>query len=201
MIVLAVVVVHLIVSGSERYTSQELNRVPMGSSLAQVEAILGPPTDETQYANGVVAAAWENSDHSYDLVNVRNGVVDLTSYAGPGDVLVESARARLGVWGLNAALAVLAAVVIGLCLFIAARIFGYSITVTQVAIFAVVTALLRMLPAIGWLLALGAGAALVERWGSAGWWKATLITCVAVVAAGLATLVVFGMGSGLGTAL
>ena len=58
-----------------------------------------------------------------------------------------------------------------------------------------------MVPVIGWLLPLFVGAALIERWSSAGWWTAVLIIIVAGFVTGMVTVAVLGLGSGLVLAL
>jgi hypothetical protein len=205
-IVLTAVFMHAILSGarSERYTVAEYNRIKWGLTLAQVEAIIGgPPTTQSQYPDGTASAQWVNPDGSRIWVGIENGVVAIKDTFGPHSKghMGDSQTTALGVWGLAAVVAAFSAVVFGACLFLAARLLGYSITVTQVIIFAVVCGALRMVPVIGGLLSLFVGVALIERWSDAGWWTSLLIILVAWFIAAIAVIAVLGAGAGLGLAL
>lgn len=202
-IVLVAVFMHGVVSGtgSEKYTQNEANQLQTGSSLAQVEALLGPPTSQMKESDGAMLYEWDNKDHSFVAARFANGAVISKTYNDYLVHLLRSNRFALGVWGMRAVLAAFTTAVFGACLFFATRMFGYSITVTQVVIFAVVTGLVTLVPMIGWLLALVVGASLIERWSSAGWWASLLIILVAGFIAAGVNVAVFGLGSGLGLAL
>ena len=64
-IVLVAVFMHVIFSGTatfERYTAAQYDRITKGLTLTQVEAILGPPTSQSQYQIRTASAVWVNSD-------------------------------------------------------------------------------------------------------------------------------------------
>jgi hypothetical protein len=213
-IVVVALAMHALGAGtsSERYTAAEFRSLPVGGlSLRQLEARLGgPPTKEKQFADGTASAYWVNPDGSYIWIGFDQGLSGPSmgkASAGPhgkGDLeagLVASASTALGGWGRKALMALLAAVVLGACLFVAAMLFGYSLTGTQTALFAVATGIVGLVPFVGLPLALVVGASIVARWTSASWWMALLIVLLAVFAAALVVGTVFSVGFGLGMAL
>ena len=202
-IVLVAVFAHNIVTGAqgERYTQDKASKVAVGLSLAQVEAIMGaPPTSQVNYTNGAVGYFWKNSDGSMVWVDFRNDASDLRGLYLASHQSA-SPRLAIGAAGLSALMAAFAAVVFGACLFVATKLFGYSITVTQVVVFAIVTGLISVVPYAGGLLALLVGAALIERWSSAGWWTSVLIILAAGFITGVLAAAFVGAGFGLGLAL
>lgn len=205
-VVLVAVFAHNLVTGSqgERYTEDMARQIHPGLSLTQVEAIMGaPPTSHVYPTDGSDSCFWTNPDGSEVWANFTNDTVDVgASYTASQGAT--SSRFAIGSAGLLAVLAVFAvftAVVFGACLFVATKLFGYSIGVNQVILFAVVTGAVRLVPYVGWLLALLVGVALIERWSSAGWWTALLIILVAGFVAGVLTATVVGAGFGLSLAL
>ncbi len=156
-----------------------------------------PPTSHVYPTDGSDSCFWTNPDGSEVWANFTNDTVDVgASYTASQGAT--SSRFAIGSAGLLAVLAVFAAftaVVFGACLFVATKLFGYSIGVNQVILFAVVTGAVRLVPYVGWLLALLVGVALIERWSSAGWWTALLIILVAGFVAGVLTATVVVLDS------
>ena len=205
-VVLVAVFAHDLVTGFQgaRYTQDMARQIHPGLSLAQVEAITGGPPTSRVYNRTIpgLGCFWTNADGSQVWAHFTNNAVDRVDfYTFTSSRGATSLRFANGTAGLNAVLAVLAAVVFGACLFVATKLFGYSISVNQVILFAVVTGVVRLVPYAGGLLALLVGAALIERWSSAGWWTALLIILAAGFITGVLTAAVVGVGFGLGLGL
>ena len=175
LVILGAVFVHVSFPGapkSERYTVAEYNRLGEGQSLTQVETILGgPPTKQTQFADGGIVARWTNSDGSYVETGFTNGLLDGRFTAGP------HGRGHLGDSGWlelpssRPMIILISCLLSLLCLYVAALVVGCPLSIIQVLVIAAicgvaayVCSLMGLAPLIGLLASLVALFTLIQAW-------------------------------------